>query len=211
MRFLLPRAAKAREVLPEELRKAGAVVDVISAYETVPAAHKRDEVLERINAGTLNCVTFGSSSTVESFLSLIPAAILKMHPEVKLAAIGPVTAETLQKNGLTCNIMATVVPGLFAAGEASCVSIHGANRLGGNSLADAVVTGKIAGNGAAAFASHADFGAGKRLTDLTARWQDRFRNTTNGGDAKQMYAIREEMGAQLWDNMPGISMSVMTP
>ena len=105
MRFLLPRAAKAREVLPEELRKAGAVVDVISAYETVPAAHKRDEVLERINAGTLNCVTFGSSSTVENFLSLIPAAILKMHPEVKLAAIGPVTAETLQKNGLTCNIM----------------------------------------------------------------------------------------------------------
>ena len=104
-RFLLPRAAKAREVLPEELRKAGAVVDVISAYETVPAAHKRDEVLERIKAGTLSCVTFGSSSTVENFLSLIPAATLKAHPEVKLAAIGPVTAETLQKHGLTCNIM----------------------------------------------------------------------------------------------------------
>ena len=104
-RFLLPRAAKAREVLPEELRKAGAVVDVISAYETVPAAHKRDEVLERIKAGTLSCVTFGSSSTVENFLSLIPAATLKDHPEVKLAAIGPVTAETLQKHGLTCNIM----------------------------------------------------------------------------------------------------------
>ena len=101
----------------------------------------------------------------------------------------------------TFDDMATAVPGLFAAGEASCVSIHGANRLGGNSLADAVVTGKIAGNGAAAFASQADFGAGKRLTDLTGRWQDRFRNTTNGGDAKQMYSIREEMGANLWDNM----------
>ena len=101
----------------------------------------------------------------------------------------------------TFDNMATAVPGLFAAGEASCVSIHGANRLGGNSLADAVVTGKIAGNGAAAFASQADFGAGKRLTDLTGRWQDRFRNATNGGDAKQMYSIREEMGANLWDNM----------
>ena len=54
------RSYYAREVLPEELRKAGAVVDVISAYETVPAAHKKDEVLERINAGTLDCVTFGS-------------------------------------------------------------------------------------------------------------------------------------------------------
>ena len=50
-------------------------------------------------------LVFGSSSTVENFLSLIPAATLKAHPEVKLAAIGPVTAETLQKHGLTCNIM----------------------------------------------------------------------------------------------------------
>jgi len=97
--------------------------------------------------------------------------------------------------------MSTVVPGLFTAGEASCVSIHGANRLGGNSLADAVVTGKIAGDGAATFASQADFAAGKRLVDITARWQSRFRDATNGGDAKQLYAIREEMGAQLWDNM----------
>ena len=62
VRMLLPRAAKAREVLPDELRKAGARVDVISAYETIPAAARKDEVLERMQAGTLDCVTFGSSS-----------------------------------------------------------------------------------------------------------------------------------------------------
>ena len=97
--------------------------------------------------------------------------------------------------------MSTPMPGLFTAGEASCVSIHGANRLGGNSLADAVVTGKIAGNGAAAYATTADQSAGKGLADLTGQWQSRFKNVTSGGDAKDMYALREEMGAQLWDNM----------
>ncbi len=104
-RFLLPRAARAREVLPDELRRAGAVVDVIPVYETVPAQDRKDDVLERLAAGTLSCVTFGSSSTVENFLSLIPAATLKAHPETKLAAIGPVTAETLRAHGLPCDIM----------------------------------------------------------------------------------------------------------
>ena len=105
VRMLLPRAAKAREVLPDELRKAGARVDVISAYETIPAAARKDEVLERMRAGTLDCVTFGSSSTVENFLSLIPAETLRAHPDVRLAAIGPVTAKTLEAHGLPCHIM----------------------------------------------------------------------------------------------------------
>lgn len=104
MRMLLPRAAKAREVLPEELGRAGALLDVISAYETVPAASRKDEVLDRLNEGTLDCVTFGSSSTVENFLELIPAATLKEHSATRLAAIGPVTAETLRKNGLEPHI-----------------------------------------------------------------------------------------------------------
>ena len=105
VRMLLPRAAKAREVLPDELRKAGARVDVISAYETIPAAARKDEVLERMRAGTLDCVTFGSSSTVENFLSLIPAETLRADPDVRLAAIGPVTAKTLEAHGLPCHIM----------------------------------------------------------------------------------------------------------
>lgn len=83
-----------------ELGKAGATVDVIPAYETVPAAGRKDEVLARLEEGSLSCVTFGSSSTVENFLNLIPAEKLKAHPETLLAAIGPVTAETLRKHGL---------------------------------------------------------------------------------------------------------------
>jgi succinate dehydrogenase / fumarate reductase flavoprotein subunit len=51
----------------------------------------------------------------------------------------------------------TVVPGLYAAGECACVSVHGANRLGTNSLLDINVFGKRAGINAVAYAKDADF------------------------------------------------------
>ncbi len=99
--------------------------------------------------------------------------------------------------------MATPAPGLFAAGEAACVSIHGANRLGGNSLCDTNVTGKIAGINAAEYATKADFGAGKRLKDLTLKWISHFKEITGSGkgNVNDMYALREEMGAANWYNM----------
>ena len=105
MRVLLPRAREARDVLPQTLREAGALVDVLPIYETVPGnAARKAEVLEKLEAGEIHCITFGSSSTVSNFLSLIPAEILKRHPQVKLACIGPVTAATLEKAGLVCHI-----------------------------------------------------------------------------------------------------------
>ncbi len=51
----------------------------------------------------------------------------------------------------------TVLPGFYAAGECACVSVHGANRLGTNSLVDIVVFGKVAGVRMAEFARQADF------------------------------------------------------
>ena len=106
-KVLLPRAREAREVLPEELRKAGADVRVLPVYETVPAAARRDDVLQRLEAGTLDVVTFGSSSTVDNFFAQIPADVVKAQPEgkrVKLASIGPVTTKTLAKHGFACDI-----------------------------------------------------------------------------------------------------------
>lgn len=104
-RVLVPRAREAREVLPEELRRAGAAVDVLPVYETLPAGTRRDELLGLLDEGRVHCVTFASSSTVENFLSLVPAGTLRAHPAVRLAAIGPVTAKTLEKHGLKCDIM----------------------------------------------------------------------------------------------------------
>jgi succinate dehydrogenase / fumarate reductase, flavoprotein subunit len=51
----------------------------------------------------------------------------------------------------------TVLPGLYAAGEVACVSCHGANRLGTNSLVDLVVFGRRGGKRIAEYVKHADF------------------------------------------------------
>ncbi|GGF00440.1 succinate dehydrogenase flavoprotein subunit [Mycetocola zhadangensis] len=61
-----------------------------------------------------------------------------------------VNAEVLRDN-------TTVVPGLYAAGECACVSVHGSNRLGTNSLLDINVFGKRAGNNAVAYVQNAKF------------------------------------------------------
>ena len=55
-----------------------------------------------------------------------------------------------------------IVPGLYAAGECACVSVHGANRLGTNSLLDLVVFGRRAGDDAARHAKEADAAAAAR-------------------------------------------------
>ncbi len=103
-KILLPRASVARDVLPEALAKAGATVDVVPVYETVPSSARKEEVLQGIESGRIKCITFGSSSTVENFLELIPAQTLKKFPDLRLACIGPVTAKTLESAGLTCHI-----------------------------------------------------------------------------------------------------------
>lgn len=104
MRILLPRALKARSVLPDELARAGAIVDVLPVYQAMPAKGAIAEVRELLDQGKLDCVAFASSSTVENFLDLMPAQALADHPETTLAAIGPITAATLEKHGLQAQI-----------------------------------------------------------------------------------------------------------
>jgi uroporphyrinogen III methyltransferase/synthase len=114
MRVLLPRAAVARDVLPLALREARAAVDVVPVYETVPSQARREEILGRLAAGEIHCITFGSSSTVSNFLSLIPAETLRRHPDLKFACIGPITAARLEEAGLPCHIQPAehTIPGL---------------------------------------------------------------------------------------------------
>lgn len=110
IRILLPRAAKARPILPDELARAGAIVDVVDAYMTKAATGEGDTVRARIESGEIDCVTFGSSSTVDNFLKIAPPELLKAHPEICLAAIGPITARTLAGHGL----QATLTPAEYA-------------------------------------------------------------------------------------------------
>ncbi|MBD5553143.1 MAG: uroporphyrinogen-III C-methyltransferase [Desulfovibrio sp.] len=117
MRILLPRAAEAREILPELLQKAGAEVAVAPVYRTVPG-HGNVPELERLLASqAIDCIAFASSSTVRNFLKLVPATALLGQRKLKLAAIGPITAAELAKNGLTAAIQpqAYTIPSLVDA------------------------------------------------------------------------------------------------
>jgi len=124
-RVLLVRAKVARDVIPRELRKAGATVDVIEAYETVvPEASERKLRAVLKSKRKPHAITFTSSSTVKSFVSLLGlrsarAALKKPAPNhgIHTASIGPVTSATLREFGLPVDIEAKQfdIPGLVAA------------------------------------------------------------------------------------------------
>ncbi|MCK5071501.1 MAG: uroporphyrinogen-III synthase, partial [Desulfocapsa sp.] len=106
---LIPRAEKAREILPETLRGAGAQVTVAPVYKNVSPKGKREQLREELESGKVDMVTFTSSSTVRNFLSMVDAdsdsELKRLMHEVKIAAIGPITAKTVTDNGLQVDIM----------------------------------------------------------------------------------------------------------
>ena len=103
-RILIPRAQEARDVLPQGLSNAGAIVDVLPVYTTEPCNQAKEQVLELLEQGDIQALTFGSSSTVTNFLAQIPVETLKRHPSLRYACIGPITAKTLVDAGLPCHI-----------------------------------------------------------------------------------------------------------
>jgi uroporphyrinogen-III synthase len=125
-RVLLVRAKVARDVIPRELRKVAAAVDVIEAYETVApksSATKLRSVLESPRRKP-HAITFTSSSTVRNFVGLLGlraarAALKKTAANhgIHSASIGPVTSATLREFGLPVDIEAAeyTIPGLVKA------------------------------------------------------------------------------------------------
>ena len=103
-RILLPRAQEARDVLPESLREHGATVDVTPAYETVPELSGGEELAERLRNGEIDFVTFTSSSTVKNLVHQL--GNITPLQQVKIACIGPVTAETARSFALEPDIIA---------------------------------------------------------------------------------------------------------
>jgi len=118
-RILLPRAAVAREFIPEALGALGATVDEVAVYSTeIEAPENLDRVLGELDEGKIDVVTFTSSSTVKNFIKLVgePAAA-GLSGKTLVASIGPVTADTAGKHGLKTDIMPAeyTIEGLTAA------------------------------------------------------------------------------------------------
>jgi uroporphyrinogen-III synthase len=116
-RVLLVRAKVARDVIPTELRRAGAEVEVVEAYETVApqSSRTRLRILLRRRQRP-HVVTFTSSSTVRNFVALLGPGKAGIEGAL-LASIGPVTTSTLRELGLRADIEAKefTIPSLVAA------------------------------------------------------------------------------------------------
>ncbi|MBW2006988.1 MAG: uroporphyrinogen-III synthase, partial [Deltaproteobacteria bacterium] len=108
VRILLPRAAEARSVLPDALSDMGARVDVVAVYETVRPREETGAVRDLLKKGAVDMVTFTSSSTVKNFLDMFKEdldALMVWMKRVAVACIGPVSAETAERNGLDVAVM----------------------------------------------------------------------------------------------------------
>jgi len=138
-RVLLVRARVARDVIPRELRNAGAHIDVVEAYETVipQSSAKRLPALLANSRRSPHAITFTSSSTVRNFVQLLGlhsarAALKKASGQngVHSASIGPVTSATLREFGLPVDIEAKeyTIPGLVAAIVEKSAEIKGQSR-----------------------------------------------------------------------------------
>jgi len=117
-RVLLVRASVARDVIPRELRKAGARVEVVEAYRTELPRGSAAKIRKLLGGRKRrpDAITFTSSSTVKNFVKMAGRAVLD---GISLASIGPVTSATLRECGLKADVEAEdySMPGLASAIE----------------------------------------------------------------------------------------------
>ncbi|MCQ4575085.1 MAG: FAD-binding protein [Candidatus Brocadiales bacterium] len=143
-RFLAnyPDSEKAMEVAPRDIvsrnitreMQEGRGFKGDGGYVHLDLRHLgREKIMSRLHGIRTICMEFGGIDPITDLIPVQPGHHYTM-------------------GGIECNTECeTIVGGLYAAGEVSCVSVHGANRLGGNSLLETLVFGKIAGDNAARY------------------------------------------------------------
>lgn len=117
-RILLARAKKARDVLPEGLKKMGARVDVVEAYRTIKPKGGAIRLKRLLKNKEVDVITFTSSSTVTHFMDLLKKEDLrKCLKGIAIACIGPVTARTVKESNVKVHIQPKeyTIPGLTQA------------------------------------------------------------------------------------------------
>ena len=98
-RILIPRSKGARSFLVDELSKICSVTEV-KTYETLKDESEKDRLLDLINDGNIDYITFTSSSTVENFISMAGAQNIGTLRNIKIISIGPITSEAIRKHSL---------------------------------------------------------------------------------------------------------------
>jgi uroporphyrinogen III methyltransferase/synthase len=117
-RILIPRAAKARDILPETLRQWGARVDVVEAYQTVLPEVDVSALCKLLRDGTIDMITFTSSSTATNFAAMLCDQDLpRLLSRAVIACIGPITRKTVEDLGMRPEVVSEefTIPGLVSA------------------------------------------------------------------------------------------------
>ncbi len=151
-RFMEDYAPKSMELAPRDIVARAIQTEIVKGngfddqYVHLDLRHLgKEKILKRLPGIREICLNFAGLDPIDTPIPIQPAQHYSM---------GGIDVDK------TC---ASPLPGLYAAGECSCVSVHGANRLGGNSLLEAVVYGKIAGESASSYVK------GGHLPDVSER------------------------------------------
>jgi succinate dehydrogenase / fumarate reductase flavoprotein subunit len=189
-RFMSKYAAKAMELAPRDITSRSITTEILEGrgidgknYVYLDLRHLgAEKIMERLPGIRDLAIHFEGVDPIEEPIPITPCQHYTM-------------------GGIDCDVDGrTVMPGLYAAGECACVSVHGANRLGGNSLLETIVfgrrsgaavvadlAGRAGGGDAAAAGARAVADVEARVAALAAR----------GADGEDPYAIRADMATTM--------------
>lgn len=179
---LTPRDIVARSILTEIRAGRGIRGDrKIDDYVHLDATHLGKEVLQtKLPDITSFCQTYLGIDPADSPIPVLPTAHY---------AMGGIPTDDYGR--VIMDGQGTIVQGLYAAGECACVSVHGANRLGTNSLLDLVVFGRRAGQHIGDYVKAVDFpSVGQDAADMGRQWIEQL---TDGQTGPHGGHIMEEM------------------
>ena len=179
---LAPRDIVARSILTEIRAGLGIRGDKkIDDYVHLDATHLGGDTLRsKLPDITDFCKTYLGIDPAEKPIPVLPTAHY---------AMGGIPTDVHGR--VISDGSGTIVEGLYAAGECACVSVHGANRLGTNSLLDLVVFGRRAGQHVADYVTQVDFKQpSSDAADVAREWMNRL---TDGSEGIHGGHIGEEM------------------
>jgi uroporphyrinogen III methyltransferase/synthase len=105
VRILIPRAEAAREILPDELRRRGATVDVVPVYRTVKPEGALTRVRETLAGGRIDAVVFTSPSAIRTVAEALGEDLVPGLGSIPIAVIGPVARDAAEAIGLRVEIL----------------------------------------------------------------------------------------------------------
>ena len=187
---LAPRDIVARSILTEIRAGQGIRGDrKIDDYVHLDATHLGKEVLgAKLPDITSFCQTYLGIDPADSPIPVLPTAHY---------AMGGIPTDT--DGRVIKDDKGTIVEGLYAAGECACVSVHGANRLGTNSLLDLVVFGRRAGRHIGEYVKEVEVpSVSEDVADTAGRWIERL---TDGQSGPHGGHIMEEMQTVMMENV----------